>query len=257
MVKRTLLTLTVCLAATALFWAYFHYVGELSLTGRKGCVCNGVNIILTGSESDRSVNLNELEGILRSRAVGRNTDSIDLLSIEMELQQMGEVLAAEAFASSPDSISVCITQRKPVVRFVMEDGSYYSDENCFLFPARNPARIPVVTGKIPIKLEPGYKGHPSYESYIWTKRMIGLAQSIENDSFLRNNIQQIDVEGNGSLVMYPDLGDCRFIFGQCEGIPEKLEKIKVYYKGIAPVKDAGYYRTVDIEYKNQIICRQK
>ena len=48
-----------------------------------------------------------------------------------------------------------------------------------------------------------------------------------------------------------------FIVGQPEGIADKLTRIDRYLGLIAPSRPEGYYRTVNVKYNQQIICRQK
>ena len=52
-------------------------------------------------------------------------------------------------------------------------------------------------------------------------------------------------------------GDELYIIGGPERLGEKLSGIEEYLRNIVPLKGEGYYRTVNLKYKNQIICRQK
>ena len=46
-----------------------------------------------------------------------------------------------------------------------------------------------------------------------------------------------------------------FIIGQPTSLEEKFEKMGKYYKVIIPEKGSDAYRTVDLRYKGQIVCK--
>ena len=71
-----------------------------------------------------------------------------------------------------------------------------------------------------------------------------------------NNIKQITVDAKGNLVLIPWEGREKFIFGEPVRVQEKLLLLRSYYEGVVPVKDPGYYGTVDLRYRNQLVCRK-
>ena len=71
-----------------------------------------------------------------------------------------------------------------------------------------------------------------------------------------NNIKQITVDAKGDLVLTPWEGKERFIFGEPVRVKEKLLLMRSYYEAVAPSQDPGYYSTVDLRYRNQLVCRK-
>jgi hypothetical protein len=69
--------------------------------------------------------------------------------------------------------------------------------------------------------------------------------------------QQIHVDGKRDLVLIPREGDEKFLFGQPEDIEDKFRKMEKYYTHIIPAKGEGAYKTVDLKYRGQIVCREK
>ena len=68
-------------------------------------------------------------------------------------------------------------------------------------------------------------------------------------------VGQITVLKGGNLVLIPREGSERFLFGTPTDIDAKFARIRRYYEGIAPLEKE--YKTVDVRYNNQIICRKK
>ena len=52
-------------------------------------------------------------------------------------------------------------------------------------------------------------------------------------------------------------GKEKVLFGGSDGIKEKFNLLDDYYNYVRPSKDPGYYKTVNLKYHGQIICRQK
>jgi cell division protein FtsQ len=71
-----------------------------------------------------------------------------------------------------------------------------------------------------------------------------------------NNIEKITVAEDGNLVIKPVQGKEQFIFGPPVRIAEKFSLMDRYYTTVAPSKEAGFYSTVDIRYKGQLVCRK-
>ena len=80
---------------------------------------------------------------------------------------------------------------------------------------------------------------------------------IGNDRTWNGKIVQISVEKGGDLILVPREGKEKFLFGQPEDIADKFDKMEKYYTHIIPAKGEGHYRTVDLKYKGQIVCREK
>ena len=69
-------------------------------------------------------------------------------------------------------------------------------------------------------------------------------------------ISKTQVQDNGDLVLVPVEGKEKIIFGRPENAQEKFAKVNEYYKRIKPAVEEGYYSTVNVKYKGQIICRK-
>jgi cell division protein FtsQ len=84
-----------------------------------------------------------------------------------------------------------------------------------------------------------------------------IVNFIEKDRTWKDKIVQISVREDGDLILIPREGRERFLFGQPEDVEEKFSKMEKYYTHILPAKGEGHYRTVDLKYKGQIVCREK
>jgi cell division protein FtsQ len=78
---------------------------------------------------------------------------------------------------------------------------------------------------------------------------------MENSKVWKGKIVQIHVQKNGELILVPRTGKEKFLFGQPDSINEKFSKMERYYTTIVPEKGADRYKTVDVRFSNQIVCK--
>jgi len=157
-------------------------------------------------------------------------------------------------------LHIDVTQRRPIVRFQRSDGGFYADKDGYIFPLQRSfaSHVQIIDGKIPLAANSGYKGaiaDPKEKE--WFDSIMEIVNFIEKDRTWKDKIVQISVREDGDLILIPREGRERFLFGQPEDVEEKFSKMEKYYTHILPAKGEGHYRTVDLKYKGQIVCREK
>ena len=215
------------------------------------------------TDSLRFVSEDDVRGYIDSRYgtyVGRRLDSIDLRRLEEILESRSAISRCEAWTTDDQVLHVSISQRAPVVRFMKGDHGFYVDDRGYIFPLHPDytAPVPLVEGDIPVNVSEGYKGEaPDEKSKEWIEGVITLTNYLKGAKDWNTRIDRITVDSRGDLVLHPSSGDENFIFGAPDDIAGKLSRIDRYYSYILPAKGEGYYKYVNLKYKNQIICRQK
>lgn len=193
--------------------------------------------------------------------VGERIDSLNLDRIERVLNRQSAIKQSQAYTTSDGILHITIKEREPVVRFQSSSSfGFYADAEGYIFPlqkAYSPL-VPVVTGAFPLRVGPGYKGEVSTpEEKQWLLGCIGLIEQIQGSRLWEGKVSEINIKEDGDFVLIFREGRERFIFGGAEDAAAKFGKIEKYYKYIKPSKPDNYYHTVNLKYKDQIICRQK
>jgi cell division protein FtsQ len=95
----------------------------------------------------------------------------------------------------------------------------------------------------------------AYESA--RKRILPIIDYIRDDSFLSAQIDQIHVGGNGNLTLVPRVGDQLIYFGSPDNYQVKFRNLKALYK--EGFKNGGWtvYKSINLSYRNQVICLKK
>jgi cell division protein FtsQ len=139
------------------------------------------------------------------------------------------------------------------------DYTVYIDENGTLFPA-NPnytPRVLIASGYINFPRIPK-KGtaHLSDSLYINTKlaEIHTLAKTLQRNEFLEALVDQIYVNSLGEYELSPKLGRATVIIGNLDNLDEKLANMQLYYQKSAQNTEMLNYRSINLKYRNQIVC---
>lgn len=245
------------IAVFAIAGAYFYFAGELSAKGRSGILCNSVDVVILDSLQNKMLEKKEVvEMVLKGgKLLGQRIDTINTHNIEKNLLDEGEISEAEVYTLRDGTLRVEISQRKPAIRFENNSQRHYADETGYIFPLLSTSTVPIVSGEIPLSLSNDFKGYPVEKDLKWIKSALALTSFIENNSYWKRQVEQISVQKNGDIILSLRCGSERIIFGKCTDIEEKFEKLAAYYKSVAPQNGVRRYKTVNLKYKNQIICK--
>ena len=260
MTMRKVLGTALAAAAFCLLGALFFFTYSSMKEQRRQKTCVGVKVEF--ADPYTFVTPEDVEQYLKEgygAYVGQRLDSIDLLKVEKVLDGKSAIMKTDAFTTPDGYLNIRLFQREPVVRFQKGGYGFYADSEGFLFPLQNnyTSRVPIIDGEIPLEVKAGFKGRPkSDKENEWLSGAIELANYISSSATWSENISQISVRPNGDLVMVPRQGKEKFIFGKLDDIPGKFWKMEKYYTSIAPAREPGYYSSVNVKYKGQIVCRK-
>ena len=191
---------------------------------------------------------------------GQRIDSLDLHRMEEAINGLTAVKRSEVWVTPDGVLHVRIIQRQAAVRFQNADGGFYADEEGYIFPLQKNWEAPVrtVTGSLPFTLPKGYTGLlPSLQDRKWLLGMLELVEFISGSKLWNARIGSISVEPGGDVLLGLADGREQVIFGGSDSFKEKFARLDDYYNYIRPSKEPGYYKTVNLKYHGQIICRQK
>ena len=228
---------------------------------RKGLVCKGLEVAILDSLENSFVSKADVRKYLDKeygRYVGEKLDSLDLVKIEKIIDGRSAVKKSQAYVTKDSLLSIEVTQRKPVVRFQKKEGGFYADADGYIFPLQvsYASHVQIIDGDIPLAANSGYKGEiENPREREWFENVMDVVRFIEGSRTWKGKIVQIHVEKNGEIVLVPREGRQVFRFGQPVQVAEKFDKMEMYYSHIVPEKGSEAYKTVDVRFADQIVCR--
>ena len=230
-------------------------------SSRRALRCKGLEIVIADSLQNSFVTIADVRSYIDKEYgeyINEPLDSIDLTRIEDIVDGRSAVKKSEAYVTKDGILHIEVTQRKPVVRFQKKDGGFYADSEGFIFPLqRNYAsHVQVIDGDIPLAANSGYKGAIEDPKEIeWFNRVMNVVNYMERSRTWKDKIVQISVSNGGDLLLVPREGKEVFLFGQPVKVAEKFRKMERYYTHIIPAKGEGHYKSVDVRFDGQIVCR--
>ena len=252
---KKILAILFCIVVTAIFAAYFFFVSRLEAKEAPDLTCSKINVLIQDSLDKNFISVAEIRQMVADSALGVKLSDINTNAIEQNLTSSGVLSTAEAYTSYPDILNVVVTQREPVVRIKTESGDFYCDRDGYILPVAGAKALdlPVVTGQLPVELQRGpTEGTDAGE---WLDRMLPFTERIRNNAYWSDEIEQIEVAKDGNITLYMRKRPFHIIFGSATDLGDKFQKMAVFYKTILPTEEGEKYKTVNIKYKNQIICK--
>ena len=217
-------------------------------------------------DENRFVNTKDIEElILKNDSLGKPLAHFKLNELEKIIRNHPDIETAEIYKSINGKLNVEVVQRKPIVRIFSAQESYYIDENGKLMPIskRFTARVPVVSLQTEEPYGTWYKYTfasqipDSLAQKTHLDEAFKIARFIRNDDFLKAQIEQLFVNKDLDWVLIPKVGNHTIVLGSAEDLNAKFKKLKLFYKKV--MKNVGWekYRSVNLKYKNQVVCTKK
>ena len=218
-------------------------------------VCRGVEINISGVSNNFFIDKTDVYNIIKNFG-GDSTQkkslvSIDLGRIEKALEKDLWVKNAELYFDNNNFLKVSVEEREPIARlFTVTGNTFYIDSSCMILPLSDKfsARLPVFTGF-------------TSDARILAKDDSALLCSIKkmsikilSDTFLMAMIDQVDINTNRSFELVPKLGRQRIIFGDAVDVDIKFDKLKLFYKDVITQSGWNRYKTINLQYKNQVVA---
>jgi cell division protein FtsQ len=200
--------------------------------------------------------------------VGLPREKVNVPEIETSLNSHENIANAEVFTTIDGKMKIKVKQRKPIIRiFNLVGESYYIDEDGLLMPIseKYTANVPIANGHI-FESYARYYSKPVYavnkdvlgKSKNTLAQLYAIAKYINSNDFWKNQIQQVYVNQNDDLELIPLAGNHKIIFGDTTLMAEKFEKLNTFYlQGLNVTGWWNKYSTINLKFKNQVVCTRK
>ncbi|MCD8101706.1 MAG: hypothetical protein LUE26_03915 [Alistipes sp.] len=277
--KIVLSTLGWCALAGYLVFAVRMCRGE-----EKGTVLTSTRISITDRDEIPIVDEEEVRLWLRQYE-GLKDSTLLSATNTAELREYIEskpfVKRARVYTDLEGRLTVEITQRQPVARFSLRSGhDFYVSDDMRILPVTLGGAVPVplVTGNFPLpfdkgftgKIEPGTEENGNFhrQNYLYFSKLINFVRLIGSSAFWDAQIVQVNVEGDNAatasgrwkepqIELIPRVGRHIIIFGELEDVQEKLDKLMLFYTKVLDYEGWETYRTINLRFKDQVVCTRR
>ncbi|TAH24929.1 MAG: cell division protein FtsQ [Cytophagales bacterium] len=190
----------------------------------------------------------------RELLIHRHYDSINLKKLEQRILAHNFVQNAQVSKDLKGNLIVDIEQCKPIGRLIPSDGegAYISEYGELLATSEKfTSRVMIIDGSFTRKMmSPDFFNTDEGMAYFQ------LLSFINHDSFWKAFVAQFTIDSYGDITLTPQIGSEEIEFGTPENFEHKLEKLKLFYKKVIPVKGWNTYKSIKLKFKNQIVCEK-
>jgi len=198
-----------------------------------------------------------------------NIDSINKLQInKVKNIDIEKALSSNPYVDKVDSyitingnLLVNIKEKQALIRiYDGGDKGFYLDDKGDIFPIsrKYAPRVIIANGYIKEEvLKPnGNIADSIYNGSIF-RELFELIQLINGNTLLKAQINQIYVNSKGNFDLIPELGNHLIQFGTIVNAETKIKNLDAYYKKYLKTSIWDSYKTINLTYKNQIVCTKK
>jgi len=242
MIRFISILIAVLLIGYIAFASFFFY------EKKQDILCNEIQVIVKDSLDKHFVNEQDVLSLLKVAAlnpINKPMSEVNTDKIETELLKNQMISQIEAYKTPSGKIKLEIKQKLPILRVIGTHGNFYIDNLGSVMPvsSRYVVHVPIATGHV--------------EKEFAMTDLYKFALFLQKNDFWNSQIEQIYVHADHEVEITPRVGDHRIILGQLDNFEEKLNNLLLFYKQAVPKIGWDKYNTINLKYRDQIVCTKK
>lgn len=230
--------------------------------------CSNLAISVDHKDGHFFISDTDVRSLMLSRGdslIGKQLSNIDIDGYERMIERHPSVRRAEVFTRLDGTLGVRVTQRRPVMRvFTLFGESFYIDSEGGIMPtsANYTARVPVASGHITDRFDWAVQYDLNHLSDTLAQVSVlddlyRLTQFLNNEPLWAAQIEQVQVTPEGEFMLVPRVGQHHILFGPMTNIEGKFNKLNVFYEEGLARTGWDIYETINLKFKDQVICTRK
>ena len=181
---------------------------------------------------------------------GTKNEEISLKALELRLKSHKFVKDAQVHRDLAGNLVVDIKQNRPIARLILPDEDRYIDREGTFLPLsdRYTARV------LPVFTEGNTRLSPEFFTSEKGAPYLNVLAYIDSSDFWRAQIAEMHLQADGRVYFVPQIGTHKIELGKPVNAPQKLGRLMLYYKQVAPNIGWEKYHRINLEFENQIVC---
>ncbi|MFK8037784.1 MAG: cell division protein FtsQ/DivIB [Crocinitomicaceae bacterium] len=189
---------------------------------------------------------------------------VDFSAIETYLTSLSEIKDVKVYAEVGEQWQIHVVLRQPIARlFNLNGSSCYIDKDGRLMPLSDnyTAHVLTINGFVNEtnmkKKVSDLINNDSLKTIEILDDLYMISKYVCSDKFFSSQITHIYVNSENEFEFIPRVGKQRILFGDSHHYVGKFKKLKVFYtEGLAKA-GWGLYDTINVKFKNQIVCSKR
>jgi cell division protein FtsQ len=206
---------------------------------------NNVNVQFTGLNNVfiTTEMVNKLLILSKEKPYFLNKEDIDLRELEFSLESNEMIKSAQVYLTVNSTVMARVEQRVPIARVQNSEVFYIDDEGLRMpLSTQHSARVPMVYGIVE-------------EDDL--QRIYKLALTAYNDSFFKTYLTGIYLNKNKEISLKLRLLDFHILIGNLDKLELKFKNLKAFYQKAKKDNMLDVYKSVNLQFDNQVVCTKK
>ena len=241
-IRYIFITLSVLAVCGYFIWSLGFFV-----RGKMDGLCEEIRIVVCDSSDLNFVSTDEVRSILKANGLyfeGHDLMDVETYEIEDVIKSHVMVKTAECYKTPSNNVVIELTQRIPKYRVIGNENYYVdTDRNPIPTTSKCAVYVPVVTGFVDHEMA--------------VNELFDFVSYLDDSSFFQSMFTQIYVCENKKIELVPRMGNHVVLLGTLdEDYKNRLAKLKKLY--VDGFSEIGWhqYKTIDLQYKGQVVCRK-
>ena len=172
--------------------------------------------------------------------------NIDMQRINKLLSGNPWIEKGSAYIDLNDTLFIKAKEYEPVLRVFFGDGhSVYVTAGCDIIPSspRYTPHLLIASG--------------NFDQQAGIAEALSIAKAISRDEYLTKHIGQIYLNPDNEFEVTVNNLPAKVVIGDTCGIDDKLARLRTLLEKYNNTEELIGYKTLDLKYKNQIVCTKK
>ena len=235
-------------------------------TVRVQTLCKEVSINIRYINTDIFITEKQISDIIEAptKLEKLPIEKINIAALKKLIEEQPYASKVDVKTSIDGILKISILQREPITRVFNQDGdSFYIDREGVLLPIINgtSSRLITASGFIAQKYttEGRFKLSDKKSDSIELAsnplfKIFKMASFIDNKPFLKAMVEQIFINNKNEIEIIPKAGDQIIVFGDIDQMDEKFSYLRAFYRSAMNNGGWNKYATINLKYKNQVVC---
>lgn len=242
------------------------FLTAFAIEQQSNVTCWDMKIKLDVSAEEALITEKQIE----KEIIGIGTPIIGAPINEVNIYKIQTALNANPLIKNPTvhktvdgKLKINAEQRVPFIRIINIEGeSFLVDKDGVKMPtlsSRNP-RLMLFTGRINEFLDGTtislLKVNEGLRESSLLDEIFQVAAFIETSDFWKNQVEHVYVNEEKEFELVPRVGSHKILLGESKNIENKLNRLEAFYKGTIGKQNWNKYTTLDLRFKNQVVCKE-
>lgn len=221
--------------------------------------CQNLALNIQNSNDIPLINEATIEQVLADnnfRVRGQSLKDIPVDKIESKINSLSHIESSKVYTNLEGDLEIALVQKTPIARVYNENGdSFYIDEKGERMDLSSlySARLLSVTcdGNL------DFNASSTEEEDTEIAQLVELIQLVNNDPFWKSQLVRVHIDKNKEIELTPRVGNHKILIGKASNLRTKFDKLWAFYQNCSVSGNWTAFKTLNLKYKDQIVCTKK